>query len=286
MNVIKKKLNSLGLGKVSKFVSSVATACIRLQTIPTEENNIKIGESKIGGHPDLPDGFEWPKWNGSFISFLAQINLKDLHDFEKCEALPESGWLYFFYEFDVDTCGFEPTDKGAWKVIHFDSSLDKISRRSLPERTEKQYAYYDPCRVSFYKAVSVPGWDVVYNNVPGLNEEDRNKYEDFIDFLLESDPSQAKHQVFGFPLEVQGDMRCDCEIFSKGLDYDKVRKLSKREIEKIEENATEWALLFQIDSDDNAGMMWIDAGRLYFWIREEDFINRKFENTWMLLQCY
>jgi uncharacterized protein YwqG len=32
-------------------------------------------------------------------------------------------------------------------------------------------------------------------------------------------------------------------------------------------------------------MMWGDAGKLYFWITKDDFINRNFENTWMILQC-
>ncbi|MDS3859540.1 DUF1963 domain-containing protein [Thermosynechococcaceae cyanobacterium BACA0444] len=49
--------------------------------------------------------------------------------------------------------------------------------------------------------------------------------------------------------------------------------------------ATEWQLLFQLDSDDNATMMWGDMGRLYFWCRESDIQAQNFDQAWMILQC-
>ena len=75
-------------------------------------------------------------------------------------------------------------------------------------------------------------------------------------------------------------MRCECEIYSRGLDYDKVKTLEQSQIEEIEQNAAQWCFLFQMDSDDNADMMWMDCGRLYFWIKEEDFDKQNFENIW------
>ena len=41
----------------------------------------------------------------------------------------------------------------------------------------------------------------------------------------------------------------------------------------------------QLDSDDAAKMMWGDAGRLYFWIRDQDLRERRFDKTWMIYQC-
>lgn len=49
--------------------------------------------------------------------------------------------------------------------------------------------------------------------------------------------------------------------------------------------ASEWRLLLQIDSDDNAGMMWGDVGRLYVWIRRDDLKRRDFSRAWVVLQC-
>jgi uncharacterized protein YwqG len=44
--------------------------------------------------------------------------------------------------------------------------------------------------------------------------------------------------------------------------------------------------LLQVDSDDAAGMMWGDAGMLYFWIRDDDLAARRFDRAWCVMQCY
>jgi uncharacterized protein YwqG len=44
-------------------------------------------------------------------------------------------------------------------------------------------------------------------------------------------------------------------------------------------------LLLQLDTDDDAGMMWCDVGSLYFWIREQDARAGDFSKIWMILQC-
>ncbi len=43
-------------------------------------------------------------------------------------------------------------------------------------------------------------------------------------------------------------------------------------------------LLLQVDSDDAAGMMWGDVGRLYFWMRPDDLEARRFEACWLDFQ--
>lgn len=47
----------------------------------------------------------------------------------------------------------------------------------------------------------------------------------------------------------------------------------------------EWELLLQVDSEDKAGMMWGDVGRIYFLIHKTDLANRKFNKTWLIFQC-
>ena len=39
----------------------------------------------------------------------------------------------------------------------------------------------------------------------------------------------------------------------------------------------DWCLLLQVDSDDAAGIMWGDAGRVHFWIRQDDLKARNFD---------
>jgi len=55
---------------------------------------------------------------------------------------------------------------------------------------------------------------------------------------------------------------------------------------ELEPGAHDWTLLLQIDSDDNAKMMWGDAGMLYVWIRRQDLASREFDKAWTILQCF
>ncbi|MCR8632194.1 YwqG family protein [Paenibacillus radicis (ex Xue et al. 2023)] len=44
--------------------------------------------------------------------------------------------------------------------------------------------------------------------------------------------------------------------------------------EELEKGVSDWKLLLQIDSEEEIGMMWGDAGRIYFWIREITWSSR------------
>ena len=53
--------------------------------------------SKIGGKPDVPKDFEDIRKERP-LSFIIQINLKDVAPYDKEELLPKQGILSFFYE--------------------------------------------------------------------------------------------------------------------------------------------------------------------------------------------
>lgn len=82
-------------------------------------------------------------------------------------------------------------------------------------------------------------------------------------------------------------MQLECQLASNGLfvgnssGYDDPRRPA------LEPGAKDWLLLLQIDSDEeNLSTMWGDAGRVYFWIRQQDLQKRDFSNVWLILQCY
>jgi uncharacterized protein YwqG len=93
---------------------------------------VSLGESRIGGAPDVPPGFEWPQWTtpknklGFFerlwtssrkfpLGFIAQLDLSEMP--RVSDALPDSGWLYFFYDRHSEPWGFDPADRGCCRVI-------------------------------------------------------------------------------------------------------------------------------------------------------------------------
>lgn len=57
-------------------------------------------------------------------------------------------------------------------------------------------------------------------------------------------------------------------------------------IKAIMRGKQDWMLLLQLDSDEELGAMWGDLGRLYFWIRREDFAAGNFDDVWCFLQSH
>lgn len=50
--------------------------------------------------------------------------------------------------------------------------------------------------------------------------------------------------------------------------------------------ASNWRLLLQFDSDDDLGVMWGDAGVIYYWVEAPAALAGRFENAWVILQCH
>ncbi len=55
---------------------------LALSATRADDSQIPLGASKFGGAPDVPAGFEWPKWNEKPLGFLAQINLEEVAPFD------------------------------------------------------------------------------------------------------------------------------------------------------------------------------------------------------------
>ena len=66
-----------------------------------------VGESKLGGAPDLPMDFQFPI-GAAPIDFLLQINLEEVSPLDKTDSLPRSGLLSFFYDLAEQPWGFDP----------------------------------------------------------------------------------------------------------------------------------------------------------------------------------
>jgi uncharacterized protein YwqG len=84
---------------------SLANPSVRISTQCVPHARMEMGESRIGGVPDVPADFQWPRWtptgqrnveavqqrnlSGSLpLGFIAQI---DLSAVPRIEALPKSG---------------------------------------------------------------------------------------------------------------------------------------------------------------------------------------------------
>jgi len=93
------------------------------------------------------------------------------------------------------------------------------------------------------------------------------------------------HRLLGHPDPIQGDMQLECQLASNGIYVGDPAGYTDPRAAALRPRATEWRLLFQVDSEDAADMMWGDVGRLYYWIRDADLRASNFDNCWMILQC-
>lgn len=57
-------------------------------------DDIELGGSRLGGVPDLPIDFEWPRFQGYIVPLIAQLNLADVE--HTAGLLPNNGWLCVF----------------------------------------------------------------------------------------------------------------------------------------------------------------------------------------------
>jgi uncharacterized protein YwqG len=257
-----------------------------LTTAKQHEDRIAMGTSKLGGRPDLPSEIGWPDWKGKPLSFIAQISLSDLPSLECLNVLPKDGIPSFFYSAEQETWGFDPDDKGSWRVMHFGGK--NLDRRAFPPDLPKK-GIYNACSFGFQAAYTLPNCESLYIDLEyGRDQADEiDQYLDLrerFDRLAGERPS-CVHRLLGHPDQIQGDMLLEAQLASHGLYCGDPSGYRDPKRKSLEPAAIDWQLLLQIDSDDNAGMMWGDVGRIYYLMTLEHMKKREFDDAWMTLQC-
>ncbi len=271
-----------GIAKLAPTIAGLAKPCVRLILHKMAGKPPIVGQTRVGGAPDLPPSFEWPHWKGRSLSFLAQIELKALAGFTGTAILPSDGLLSFFYNPLQETWGFDPKDAGSWRVVWIQDR--NLAPRSLPPDLPQE-GRFEACTVTFSQNVSLPPWDSMTFEALKLKRSQKERYFKVEDWLRGEADLGTSSWLLGHPDAIQGDMQLECSLVANGLycgdatGYDDPRR------KVFAQQAPSWQLLFQLASEDEAAMMWGDVGCLYFWIHEQDLKERRFEKVWMILQC-
>ena len=232
--------------------------------------------TKIGGQPLASKNFEWPKWKGQSLAFIMQIKLSEISLLSQFARFPQKGLLYVFYDKKQTTWGFDPIDKGSWKII-FEAEQDDLDIVPYPEDIEDDY-WYEEVKLEQKLIKTYPSWEDKKIETLELNQEQTHCY---INFCVSHYQRKPKHQIGGIASAIQSpNMDLECQLVSCGF-----KSYESQKVKEIEKHRSDWMLLLQIDSDDDAGFMWGDVGMLYFWIKKEDLEKSNFENVWMILQC-
>jgi len=195
--------------------------------------------------------------------------------------MPRSGALFFFFEGGENAWGFSSKDRGSSRVLYSSKPLREIPVRSFPADLDEELRF---------KGVEL-GLQPVERTVPGFQDqvleglemapEESEAYFNFVGSRQED----RIHRMGGYPDCVQGDPKLEAQLVSHGLycgDQTGYKIGKKR---GLWPGAKDWELLLQVDSDDRAGMMWGDVGRIYFLIQKERLAERQFGKTWLVFQC-
>lgn len=277
--------------KGSKELEKVVSALVKNEIVMEVEDggNIAPNASKLGGKPFLPKNFAWPRFSDGdeerSLSFLCQINLSDVKQYDKDCLLPREGLLYFFYDCESFRWGFDPEDKGCARVFYYEKT-DGFEPLSWPEEIDEDYIVPDmPVRFSNRK--SYPRFEEleIHSNVDC-------EWEDYDEVLekLGVDLDAEDHKLLGYANIIQNEMLSECERVSRGLycgDAASYQNTPEDEEIAILRGAKDWTLLLQLSTleKDDWEYMWGDCGMLYFYIKKQDLLQRRFENAWFSLQC-
>lgn len=247
------------------------------------ENYAEIGNCRVAGEPDLPANVEWPlNDQGVPLTFVLQLDLAQLKNLDPEKRLPENGHLFFFtgyYEMDVEHLVLYATPQ----------DMQTAARRSAPATTvhEEGEEPFRPYRLNASAEVALPGY--AYVDEEAIENEDHGweEYEE-LGFLLQKEDSHSIVNMFGYAEGQHGDdeymaalklFGCDSTYYPDEA-IDRLTKALGGDRERAEREVKDMVMLAEIDSDNDVGFLWGDAGVLHYFIRKEDLLQRKFERTY------
>lgn len=249
------------------------TSAVRGSVAPTQ--------SRLGGLPHLPAGMQWPFWGKKPLSFLATINLAEVAPYDKERVLPRSGLLYFWYVDDQSAWGFDPADAGFCRVDY----VEDVTQPLTPTQAPPKLKPFKLRGVQFGHRYTFPDPDWINEFAPQHKAIAQHEgYQRLTETIIASG-----HRMLGYAAHIHCPMELECQLVTNGVYYGNPSWSKDPRAKALEPGARDWRLLLQLDTDDGKdgpGWMWGDAGRIYFWIPSVALANRRFERSWMCLQCY
>lgn len=223
--------------------------------------------------------FVWPTSGSKPLSFIAQLDLAELAAACRFPWLPAEGSIAFFYDVEHMPWGFDPKHRGGWHVTYFRSAAIEVDvPRTLPAKFCIEHSFVVASQVATYPDASAPEIEAL-----NLSDEESDAY---CDFRNSDGANLPVHQVGGFSSPVQTDtMKLECQLASHGVYVGEASGYETSRAKELEVGASDWHLLLQLDSDDELDFMWGDAGMIYFWIRRQDAMEKRFDRSWLILQC-
>ncbi|MER0482325.1 YwqG family protein [Streptomyces sp. Edi2] len=235
---------------------------------------------RLGGLPELPEDTEWPVWEGHGpLAFIASLDCALLPSAALDIAIPTDGTLAFFYfdgQLDDGSALVAPHEPDTWagaRVLYTPADVPTAAR-ATPEGIRP---YPEVPLTARTEATAPYTWHpVVQQEFDSLPDDHPLWGEDFQEALYDHSGG-TEHRLGGHANPQQDAV--ESEVARGALGGPPWGD------PRIEEETLRWVLLAQIDTDNDADMMWGDCGALYWLIRPEDLAERRFDRAMFTWQC-
>ena len=159
---------------------------IKINIQPTAED--LAGKSHWWGFPDLPEACEWPcNEDGDLLTFICQISLEDISEFDTDNRLPHKGIIWFFADLDyflgdLDApCGgtgeWEPC---TFKVLYSEDCSDLLTHEYYWEDGEPAVL---PAEEMTFEAASETDFGFKLLGMPAMTEGYEHENEGLMSLL-------------------------------------------------------------------------------------------------------
>lgn len=258
---------------------------VGIKTKSNDDRNLKVGKSKIGGKPDLPKDFEWPRINNIPMLFCAQYNLSELAKYDTDNLLPKKGLFYIFLSVEEQYESFSGKNQG-FRFLYSDSK--NLIRTEFPKDLKENHTF-KTSSIEYFEFYTIPDDEnyKLFELDKKYNDFNFNFYEPTEEFILEElyDYTDKFHQILGHDRSIQSSVVYD--FASKELDlYGANSSEYKKQWNEILELSKTYEMLLQLDCyDSNSDLTKFGgSGTYYFGLSKTDLKNKNFNNIKMSFQ--
>lgn len=254
-HIVRCLLADLGRDEITDKVLQASQAIIALRVRKTSTN--RSVTSRLGGVPDVEECWKWPER----LEFLAQLNLEELAPFNINGVLPPRGLLRFF----MLNLSYGWEEETGFRVEFYDGDLAALGKAETPDfLTDLRDAPTHAFENVIYCEAQVEAIAAAQISVRQSSWDDQDNF--YQEGEIVSYLAHAFETGQEYPHKMLGD--ASSESFYPSHEEDK-----------------DWVLLFSINSTHEIEMMFSDAGTMYFYMKREDLIERRFDRVKVTMTC-
>lgn len=273
---VKKKIAQYKLESFTPFINRVLKKGVEIN-LGEKDNYTQIGNSRIGGQPDLPIHIPYPTFGIKnedpkeeyVYEFIGQINCAEISSVQ--DYLPREGMLYFFLSTIHDV--YESEDSG--KVIYYNGNEALVSGKEIQFKESDYFEVsssppYTPQKISTSAIQTLPHLYAANQNKHWFKDEDEMKN------VREAYDSNDDLPSLTEDLDPEFDLGMNTYMFTQHESPELQAAIKHRG------NPEDWIILLQVTSCGD--FQWGDAGDLAFVIHKSDLAKKDFSKIFVTME--